>query len=268
MPTLILLQPEDRHSGELLARAATQSGWQVQQPFGVPMPNNLRERNRDVVLYGDWRLLCATANLLNLAILAPTANWLLELPDEYRRRQLGLLSWGEALELDRPFFIKPIDWKWGRAKVYARGSELPDPDSIPLDMAMLVAEPVEFELEFRCFILDREVATYSPYFQNGRSTYNRGRWMAPVSAFDEVLAFTKTFLQDEAVAVPPAFVLDVGRIRDRGWAIVEAQPCWFSSIYGCDPKASLRVLQRACRHRTLLSTDDHPWIIQGYSLAP
>jgi hypothetical protein len=267
MTTLLLLQPEDKHSADPLARAAVQAGWKVEQPFGGLVPPEYRQRQTEVVLYGDWRLLCNAADLLNIALLAPTADWLTSLPAEYRLRQMQYMTWGEALKLEEPFFIKPLNWKWGKAKVYSRGADLPDPGSIPPDMTMLVSEPVEFEIEFRLFILERRVMTLSPYYQYGKVCYDRGHWVAPESSFDEALEFARRLLEDQTVSVPPAFVMDAGRMQGRGWGVVEAQPCWFSSIYGCNARDVLPVLRRACRYRPMLSPDDRPWVLQGRTLA-
>jgi hypothetical protein len=44
-------------------------------------------------------------------------------------------------------------------------------------------------------------------------------------------------------------VLDVGVIGERGWAVIETNAAWGSGIYGCDPKAVLQVIRRACVRR-------------------
>ena len=41
-------------------------------------------------------------------------------------------------------------------------------------------------------------------------------------------------------------VVDVGVIRNHGWAVIECNAAFSSGIYGCDPVAVLPVLRRAC----------------------
>jgi len=45
--------------------------------------------------------------------------------------------------------------------------------------------------------------------------------------------------------VPAAISLDVGTIRGRGWAVVEANGAWGSGIYGCNPDEVLNVISQA-----------------------
>ena len=52
-------------------------------------------------------------------------------------------------------------------------------------------------------------------------------------------------LADELVTLPPAIVLDVGRLATGGWAVVEGNPAWASGLCGCDPAAVLSVLAAA-----------------------
>jgi len=66
---------------------------------------------------------------------------------------------------------------------------------------------------------------------------------------DEVAAartFAESVVRSSNVDYPPAFVLDVGYIEGSGWAVVEANECWASGIYGCDPIKVLDVLRHAC----------------------
>ncbi len=60
--------------------------------------------------------------------------------------------------------------------------------------------------------------------------------------------------------MPPAVVLDVGHLQGRGWAVVEANAAWGSGIYGCEPASVLRVVERACVHRTRIGEEDRKWV--------
>ncbi|MBA3868348.1 MAG: ATP-grasp domain-containing protein, partial [Anaerolineae bacterium] len=89
-----------------------------------------------------------------------------------------------------------------------------------------------------------------------------GNWPVETATQAEVSQFVVGLLQDQTVDLPPAFVLDVGLINGRGWAVVEANPAWASGIYGCTPVDILPVLKRACVQQTNLSAEDACWIFE------
>jgi protein-tyrosine phosphatase len=62
-------------------------------------------------------------------------------------------------------------------------------------------------------------------------------------------------------ALPPAFVVDVGLVEGRGWAVVEFNPVWCSGLLGADPAAVLAVLERACRNADGFATEDRRWLV-------
>jgi len=111
-------------------------------------------------------------------------------------------------------------------------------------MPVLVSAPVEWEVEFRCFILDRTVGTFSVYLRNGQLQRDAG-----FSHTDEEEAQLKEFmsklLEDPRVPLPRATVVDAGIIKSKGWAVVEQNAAWGSGIYGCDPEKVLQVLRYA-----------------------
>jgi hypothetical protein len=63
----------------------------------------------------------------------------------------------------------------------------------------------------------------------------------------EVRNFIQTILEDERVEIPLAATIDIGVIRERGWAIVEQNAVWGAGLYGCDPIRVLEVLPHAMR---------------------
>jgi hypothetical protein len=62
-----------------------------------------------------------------------------------------------------------------------------------------------------------------------------------------------------AGALPPAFVLDVGLMEGRGWAVVEFNPVWSAGLLSSDAGAVLPALLRATRKRGELSAEDARW---------
>jgi hypothetical protein len=53
-------------------------------------------------------------------------------------------------------------------------------------------------------------------------------------------------LTSDSTKLPAAIVLDVGVMKNFGWAVVECNAAFSSGIYGCDPVEVIRVLRRAC----------------------
>ena len=82
--------------------------------------------------------------------------------------------------------------------------------------------------------------------------------VAPKDEIENALQFAGLFLKS-TVPCPPAFVLDVGLIENRSWAVIEFNECWASGIYGCDPKSVLDSLLAACPPTRTLPPTDHCW---------
>jgi hypothetical protein len=142
------------------------------------------------------------------------------------------------------------------------GSELPEIESLGAMSPVLVSDPVSWESEFRGFVLEKRVAAMSIYSRDGDLVETEdGNWPASPSESKDALDFAKSVLQDARVTFPPAGVIDVGVIKDRGWAVVEANACWGAGIYGCDPHSVLQTLARACVKRAALAEVDRQWIV-------
>jgi hypothetical protein len=67
-------------------------------------------------------------------------------------------------------------------------------------------------------------------------------------------------LADADVELPPAVVVDVGRMEGHGWGVVEANPAWASGLCGCDPAGVLPVLRRAAVSRGAVAEADRRWV--------
>jgi hypothetical protein len=144
--------------------------------------------------------------------------------------------------------------------VYDPGA-LPASVLLPWDTPVLISEAVEMELEFRCFLVDRRVSTLSPYLRNGRLVEtDEGAWPASDGEFAAAETFATALLADPRVRVPPSVVLDVGRLNDGHWVVIELNPSWASGVYGCNPERALEVIRRACVPRSRLTDEDRHWL--------
>jgi hypothetical protein len=260
MPTLLLfsnMTPDCK----ALWFAARRAGWDTVR---FSSSGDVRElAQKEIALYGKPFYAGLLAEALGLALLEPSLDWLTSLPLRFRRREISFTTLGEARKTPHPCFIKPADEPSFPAQVYASGGELPFVDRLPDSLPVLLSEPVQWEVEFRCFVRDRQVLTSSPYLRHGKlARTDDGRWPASSEEQHEALAFAAQVLEDSDVLVPPAFVLDVGKISGRGWAVIEANPAFGSGLYGCDPDQALCVVERTCVNKSRLPESEQRWVIR------
>jgi hypothetical protein len=260
MPILIL-PPRYTIDSIALYGAAIEMGWEVERLQSWRAPEYLKVK--DVAIYGEPLFGAVISEELSLYLLEPSFNWLANLPYQYRLRTVTFTSLEEAKKVKEPAFIKPADDKCFQATVYESGSSLLTNEVLPGTTPVLVSDPVSWEMEFRFFILNRSIATHSPYSKNGDlirpNEYEK--WQSLPVEQAEALTFCNSILMNQSVAIPPSVVIDIGYIRGRGWAVVEANASWASGIYGCDPKAVLTVISRACVKRTAVRVEDTEWIL-------
>ncbi|MDX1934734.1 MAG: ATP-grasp domain-containing protein [Capsulimonadales bacterium] len=239
MKTLIL---SSRYSDDsrLLWQAAIKRGWQVMRLRQWNLPESDRPIT-DPILYVEALTAPFVADQLGVTLIEPALDWLPRLPERYRKRSIELTTLGKARRGPLPAFVKPPNDKSFPAAVYSSETI---PTDFPEDMPVLVSEIVTFDQEFRCFVSDRELRTFSLYARKGEHQANND-WTATAAEEGELFRFVHELLEDRSVELPPAVAIDVGIIPDRGWAVVEANPVWGAGIYGCSPSAVLDVLNRS-----------------------
>lgn len=239
MPTLILT-PRQTEDTQSLWKAAARLGWSTERLGGWRIPDHVRSVD-EPVLYAEALFGPDFAEQLGLQLLSPPDDWLVELPKEYTSRTIRLTTLGEARSLDRPMFVKPPNDKTFPARAYT-GATLPTgyDDAMPV----LVSDLVEWDAEFRCFILDRALHTFSVYSRGGELQREHGFHSSSVED-DALRAFVDRMLADPRVILPKATVLDVGTLRDGRWACVEQNAAWGAGIYGCNPQRVLDVVRAA-----------------------
>ena len=237
MPSLIL-SPRQTEDSQALWREAISRGWEVKRLSNWQIDDDTRELS-EPFLYVEALFGPTLAEQLAVQLIDPPEDWLCRLPSKYRKRNVELTTLKNARELKRPAFVKPPNDKSFPAAVYSPASL---PTCFEPDMAVLVSEPVAFESEFRCFVLNREVRTYSLYSRNGEPT-PQSPWTKAES--DSLLQFVTELLSDETIAIPSACVLDCGPIVGQGWAAVELNAAWGAGIYQCNPSKAIDVVRAA-----------------------
>ncbi|MEV8096606.1 ATP-grasp domain-containing protein [Kitasatospora sp. NPDC085879] len=244
--TLLLLAPRINETGLQLLTCARRRGLRAHTATRWEVPAELAGL-RPAHLYGGPLFADAAAGALGVAALEPPADWLATLPAELLGRRVECTTLAQARRLRRPAFLKPPTDKLFPARVYPDGSGLPGPDALDDDTVVQVSDVVAFASEYRLFVLDGVVRTASRYAVDGDLA------VSP-EAGPEVLAFAADVLA--VGGLPSAAVVDVGRLTDGTWAVVEANPAWASGGYACDPDHVLDVVLRAAGPADALSPTD------------
>ncbi|UXI68136.1 ATP-grasp domain-containing protein [Tahibacter amnicola] len=243
MPTLILT-PRQTPDSRALWKAASQMGWQTERLGSWRIPEHVRSAS-EPVLYAEALFGPDLAADLGLRLLHAPDDWLPTLPERYRRRRVELMTLAECRKVPGDHFIKPPGDKSFPAAVYdAQTLPVLDDDTQPV----LVAEIVHWAMEYRCFVLDRRVETWSVYLRDG-DLPEEGGYGATAAEATAVIGFMDALLADPSVVLPRACVVDIGYIADRGWACVEPNGAWGAGLYGCDPVKALGVIRHASERR-------------------
>jgi hypothetical protein len=252
---LLILAPRVTDDSVAMWRAARDAGWQTQRLANWRVPNELKSFAGDIAIYAEPLFAEAVVDQLDLVLLEPPIDWLVRLPKTLRHREVSIMRLSEARSQVTNQFVKPADGKVFEPKVYAQGEDLPAVEQV------LVSEPVTFLNEFRCFVLEGEVRSASPYWRNDAlAEAEDGSWPFLGTEEAEAMAFANTVLMHPEVTSPPAFVLDIGCTREHGWAVIEGNPCWGAGLYGCSPSAALETGQRAVRRRATIPSEDSQWV--------
>ena len=248
---LITQQRVGQAHGEILAMqiAAREMGWEVlTAPSGWRLDESLTQSGIKGVPYGSQTFCEVIAQQMGWTLKQNSFDWLSKIHPAYLKRQVDFMTLGEAKKLKETKFIKPADDKVFTAGVYSPGT-LITPEVVPDDTPTLVSEVVEWDLEYRTFV-DKRVRTWSNYIFFDHMADHRFWNMVPLEEDRYPHDFVNDLLHDlefhdmgDLITVPS--VIDVGRIKGKGWAIIETNQAWASGLYGCGPMQVLRVLEQA-----------------------
>ena len=250
---ILITQPRVGTShNEILALqvAARERGWEVlPAPSGWRLDEELTNSGKKGVPYGSQTFCEVTAMQMGWTLKQNSFDWLAKVHPHYLKRKVDFMTLGEAQKIQETKFIKPADDKVFTAKVYAPG-ELIVHETVPLDTPTLVSDVVEFDLEYRTFTDGEKVLAWSNYVFYDHIAdpkywdmipYGNGRY--PHDWVNDVLHDLK--YHDRGITTVPS-VIDVGRIKGKGYAIIETNQAWASGLYGCDPMQVLKVLEKSC----------------------
>lgn len=191
--------------------------------------------------------LAVTPGAARPSLWSPGPYWLTQLGREHLHRRVWVSPLEHVADAPlwcpgAPVFAKPAEIKVHGLEARPYGTPaaatraMTDRHLTGASMVVL-SELVEFVEEYRCFVAPGPdgaptVVAASPYLVHD-VTWDA--WEDVSSAPDPTAA--AAFAQQVLAAVdgPPGYVVDVGRLADGRWAVVEANAAWSSNPYHCDP---------------------------------
>jgi protein-tyrosine phosphatase len=242
----LLLSTRALPAAPALAEAAASGGWSV---HALDEDGHDRPAGR-AVYYGGTDVAREAADRYRLELLSPPLDLLARLPSSLLLREVRFARFRDLSRLKQQAFVKPADPmdKCFDAGTYGKPSDIRAPKGVAPLTPVLVAESVEWLAEYRCFCREGSLIAGSPYLSFGRPAWKAwGRSSEQFALPPPALDLCRRLFGTKSLLLPAAFVVDVGLIADRGWAVVEFNPAWCSALLGANPAAVLGVLERASR---------------------
>ena len=232
--------------------------WETFRFEGENIPAWYEHRNSEHAIYCTLPKAFEVAARLDCFLLGCSSDWLANLPAQFSKRRIEIRNLQNVMSVKENCFIKPALGKSFNAAVRTGQSLISQASHLPAGLLVQVSEVVEWETEYRCFIRNNEVMTVSPY-RRGDVTFSSyaSPLRGPCDELDAASKFANAVLN--SVPCPSAFVLDVGIIKGRGWAVIEPNECWGAGIYGCAPPKILEVLLAATLQRRTATEEDLHW---------
>lgn len=199
-------------------------------------------QNDVVAVYGEDLFTTIAAEQCDLKLLKPADDWLASVPLKYTLRNIRYDRFRNIQNVQNKF-IKPVDFKFFPAGVYTSVEEIQGYNTIDKNIEVFVSDVVSWAIEVRCFVIDRQLQTWSTYIYNGeielKDTMLKNEEL-------EMLNFLNEFLANKTIDLPKSVVIDVGYIPEKGWALIEANPVWSSGVYACNPKKVIDTIVNSC----------------------
>ncbi len=185
-----------------------------------------------VRVYGNDTFCLVLKEKLGFNLVSPADDFLLSIDFEWVKRDLNIIPFSDIDKIDFPVFIKPLIPKLFRASVYNSKADLLDEcKGISGDTDIIVSGIIDILAEARAFVLDGIVLSCSIYEGD--------------ASVDEARLFAQSFLDCCGDVLPVSCVVDVGKIGNGDWVVVEANAAWGAGLNGCDAGEAARCLERA-----------------------
>lgn len=240
MKNIIALSPMYTEDSNNLKKASINSSYELNRfnaKWSVP-----EEFRPDVIaVYGEDIYAEIVAEQCNLTLTKPKDDWLSGISEEFMKRKISY-GWLKEFVDEENIFIKCSNFKSFKAGVFDKVTNIKGFDTLDLESTVFTSEVVEWELEVRCFVLNNEIKAHSSYWRNNDFDTN----LLSETEQKDLFNFFKDFIKKYAATLPKAIVLDFGIIKEKGWALIEANPAWCSGLYACDAEKALEVIVESC----------------------
>ncbi len=197
-------------------------------------------------LYGEHAFCEFVAQEMRWNLYQNSLDWITKLPLTFIKRSIQCVSLEEVIEMENSGryvlgkrVLEPAD-----DPCFHKGVHETNFPRVPLDTPILVSMNQEWEVKFRFVIANKKIATSCCYQMYG--VYNSPSiWKAQVE-IDGMTPdrFVHTLL--DTVETAPGCVIDIGYLKNAGWAVSGAKPVWAAELYGCEPRPFVDALFAAC----------------------
>lgn len=228
MDKLLLLHKRYTSDDGDIWREAISRGWRTARVgiHPVDIERNLLPRPDLVRYYGNTlHYDAAKDHFPIIAAEIPAAN-LASMPDLTKRR-IELITVADVKQpITHSQFLKCPYTKWITARVYQPGECL---ENIMQTDQLYRQEIISFDYEIRCFVIEGRIVTASYYRNHDKNFEPKELFDIPNEVREIAAEAFRRFIW------PKGVVFDFCRLTDGSWAFLEANECWASGLYYCDP---------------------------------
>jgi len=232
----ILLIPEKAD----IERTAVATAWKAQGGLVRPIGKFWQKpaiNTSQICIYGNDTFALVLAQVLGKKLISPRDEMIAHpLLSTWVKRQLSITPSNEIAKLTFPCFVKPVQPKLFKAKVYQTLVELQDVLNGLEKTPLICSEVIQVEKEVRAFVINYTIADLAYY-------EGKGDVVQPQ-------VFIQRFLQNTSIKLPLTFVLDVGYNARVGWFLLEFNASWGAGLNGCDPTKVLPCIRAATANTT------------------
>jgi len=175
-------------------------------------PNSVR-------IYGAETFVLVLAQILDIVLVTPRDDLLLDVPEKYLARAVSSVKLSDAVDCIYPCFMKSMIPKQFAASVFESYEYLEKSCvGLPGETELLVSDVVEIVAEARFFICDGQIAASGIY--------------EGCCDLEEGAKFICGLLRE--MTLPRTVVVDIAFLSDGRWCVVEFNATWGAGLNGCD----------------------------------
>lgn len=201
----------------------------------------------EVAVYGEHAFCEFIAQEMRWNLYQNSLDWIAQLPLTFTKRTIRYLTLEQVIATENSVrnilgqkVLEPAD-----DPCFMKGIHETRFPKVPQDTPILVSMDHEWTMKYRYVIIDRKIATSCCYRVQG--IYNEPAIWESRAVMDGITpeSFVHTLLDN--VNVAPSCVIDIGYLKNAGWAVSGTKPIWMAELYGCSPSRFLDALFASCK---------------------